>query len=104
MSGKPPARDVYARLPAVSVRRQRPGHCLFFTDNLLLALEPPTLRRIPQFLLASSALLLACKGGGQRGRTRPVPLIAAAEVRTRDVPVEIRAPVDLRPLAQAEVG
>jgi len=30
--------------------------------------------------------------------------VTAAPVRVRDVPVEVRAPVDLRPLAQAEVG
>ena len=30
--------------------------------------------------------------------------MTAAPVRVRDVPVEVRAPVDLRPLAQAEVG
>jgi RND family efflux transporter MFP subunit len=32
------------------------------------------------------------------------PLVSVAKVEARDVPVEVRAPVDLRPLAQAEVG
>ncbi len=31
-------------------------------------------------------------------------MVTAAEIQTRDVAVEIRSPVDLRPLAQADVG
>jgi RND family efflux transporter MFP subunit len=31
-------------------------------------------------------------------------MVVVAKVASRDVPVEIRAPIDLRPLAQAEVG
>ncbi len=31
-------------------------------------------------------------------------MVTAATVQVRDVPVEVRAPVDLRPLAQADVG
>jgi RND family efflux transporter MFP subunit len=38
------------------------------------------------------------------GPTRPPPLVAVARVQARDVPVEVRAPVDLRPLVQADVG
>lgn len=37
-------------------------------------------------------------------KPRPAPLVVASAVEVRDVPVEVRAPVDLRPLAQAEVG
>src|SRR5258708_35728323 len=44
------------------------------------------------------------KGGGAPPKSRPPPLVVAAQVTVRDVPVEIRAPIDLRPLAQAEVG
>ncbi len=37
-------------------------------------------------------------------KTRPPPLVVVAKVATRDVNVEVHAPVELRPLAQAEVG
>ncbi len=50
------------------------------------------------------ALLLACRGGAPQARTRPPPSVTASAVQVRDVPVELRAPVDLRPLAQADVG
>jgi membrane fusion protein, multidrug efflux system len=46
----------------------------------------------------------ACKGGSQAPRQRPPPAVTVAPVEVRDVPVEIRAPVDLRPLFQADVG
>lgn len=39
-----------------------------------------------------------------RGRTRPPPLVAVEAVRPRNVRVEVRAPIDLRPIAQADVG
>ena len=35
---------------------------------------------------------------------RPAPVVAAAAVSVRDVPVEVRAAVDLRPLFAADVG
>lgn len=55
---------------------------------------------------AFAALAPACsKSGGAPGHhTRPPPLVAVAKVEARDVPVEVHAPVDLRPLLQAEVG
>src|SRR5512142_1164802 len=37
-------------------------------------------------------------------RVRPLPLVKVQKVEARDVPVEARAPVDLRPLEQADVG
>jgi len=37
-------------------------------------------------------------------RTRPPPLVGVTKAEARDVPVEIHAPVDLRPLASADVG
>lgn len=37
-------------------------------------------------------------------QARPAPQVVVAKVETRDVAVEIHAPVELRPLAQAEVG
>lgn len=47
----------------------------------------------------------ACNGkSADRAPTRPPPLVPVARVEARDVPVEIRAPVDLRPLVQADVG
>src|SRR5512143_1541490 len=55
--------------------------------------------------VALAALALgACKGGQQAPRTRPPPAVTVAPVEVRDVPAEIRAPVDLRPLQQADVG
>ena len=49
--------------------------------------------------------LAACnKGKGDAARTRPPPLVAVAKVTVRDVEETVRAPVDLRPLSQAEVG
>src|SRR5204862_6104890 len=47
----------------------------------------------------------ACtKGAGDTARTRPPPLVAVARVSVRDVEETVRAPVDLRPLLQADVG
>jgi membrane fusion protein (multidrug efflux system) len=56
---------------------------------------------------AAAALLVsiaACKGGSSAPRQRPPPAVTVAPVEVRDVQVEIRAPVDLRPLFQADVG
>ncbi|MBI5536765.1 MAG: efflux RND transporter periplasmic adaptor subunit [Deltaproteobacteria bacterium] len=48
---------------------------------------------------------LSCSKGGEKGtRTRPPPMVSVAKVQARDVAVEVHAPVDLRPLAQADVG
>ena len=53
---------------------------------------------------AVAALAMACNGKAKDGaRTRPPPLVVVTKVTTRDVPIEVRAPVDLRPLAQADV-
>src|SRR4051812_37179073 len=59
-------------------------------------------RAVPAFLL----LALACNKGPEQAapKGRPPPLVTAEKVQVRDVPVEVRAPVDLRPIAQAEVG
>jgi RND family efflux transporter MFP subunit len=49
--------------------------------------------------------LVGCKRGDDNApRQRPAPLVAVAKVAKRDVPVEVHATVDLRPLAQADVG
>jgi RND family efflux transporter MFP subunit len=47
----------------------------------------------------------ACTGKeGSKAVTRLPPLVSVARVEARDVPVEVRAPVDLRPLIQVDVG
>src|SRR5207253_1594036 len=63
--------------------------------------SPPVAPR----LLLLVCLAAACsKGGADAARTRPPPLVAVAKVTVRDVEETVRAPVDLRPLLQAEVG
>ena len=47
----------------------------------------------------ATAVLSACGGRPPAAaRDRPPPLVSVARVEARDVPVEVRAPVDLRPL------
>jgi RND family efflux transporter MFP subunit len=46
----------------------------------------------------------ACSSGGPEKKPRPPPLVAVQAIASRDVPVEVRAPVDLRPLLSADVG
>jgi membrane fusion protein (multidrug efflux system) len=63
--------------------------------------------RHPAARHVAAALLLfvsACKGGPAEPPKRPPPAVTVAPVEIRDVPVEIRSPVDLRPLFQADVG
>ncbi len=55
-------------------------------------------------LLLGSALAACGKGQDAAARTRPPPLVVVGSPEVRDVPVEVHAPVDLRPLAQADVG
>ena len=57
-------------------------------------------------LLALPLVAAACSGGSaaEKANTRPPPLVIVGPVVARDVPVEVRAPVDLRPLEQADVG
>jgi membrane fusion protein, multidrug efflux system len=61
--------------------------------------------------LASGALLLAllfagCSKGAPATtqKARLAPQVVVSKVVSRDVPVEVQAPVDLRPLEQADVG
>ena len=55
--------------------------------------------------LALCAILAACsRGGTDASRSRPPPLVAVAKVTVRDVEETVRAPVDLRPIQQAEVA
>jgi RND family efflux transporter MFP subunit len=62
-----------------------------------------TARRLGLALLAAAALA-ACRKDPGAGRIRPPPAVTVGAVTVRDVAVEIRAPIDLRPLAQADVG
>jgi RND family efflux transporter MFP subunit len=55
-------------------------------------------------LLLLSVATVACKAAPPPQRQRPPPAVTSALVAARDVPVEIRSPVDLRPLQQADVG
>jgi RND family efflux transporter MFP subunit len=53
------------------------------------------------------AVLAAGCSRGQAGpavRGRPAPMVVVTKVEVQDVPVEVQAPVDLRPLEQADVG
>src|SRR5439155_13509448 len=43
-------------------------------------------------------------GAGAGPMTRPAPLVTVTRVRRETVRVEVRAPVDLRPLVMADVG
>jgi RND family efflux transporter MFP subunit len=56
--------------------------------------------------LAACLLSSACgkADSAPANKVRPAPLVVVRKVEARDVPVEVRAPVDLRPLAQADVG
>jgi RND family efflux transporter MFP subunit len=49
-------------------------------------------------------LALACGGSSRAPLQRPAPAVTTAVVTVRDVPAEVRSPVDLQPLEQADVG
>lgn len=59
--------------------------------------------KLPHSLAAFAFMLLACTEKPPP-KTRPPPLVVAAPVTVMDVPVLARAPVDLKPIAQADVG
>lgn len=54
--------------------------------------------------LTISLTLLACGQKPAPGKSRPPPLVVASAGTVMDVPVLARAPVDVRPIAQADVG
>jgi membrane fusion protein (multidrug efflux system) len=68
------------------------------------------LRRAHNVALALVGLVMisnvACsRGDASAGsRARPAPLVVVSKILARDVPVEVRMPIDLRPLEQADVG
>jgi RND family efflux transporter MFP subunit len=49
-------------------------------------------------------LVIGCADKAPAKKERPPPLVLAKAVEVRDVPVVARAPVDLRPIASADVG
>lgn len=56
-------------------------------------------------LFAGAAASAACGSkSAKEPQKRPPPLVTVSRVQAQDVPVEVHAPVDLRPLAQADVG
>jgi|APLak6261679142_1056127.scaffolds.fasta_scaffold00077_36 RND family efflux transporter MFP subunit len=58
-------------------------------------------------ILMTGLLVLTVSACGQKpaaGKTRPPPLVVTEQVAVIDVPVLARAPVDVRPIAQADVG
>ena len=61
--------------------------------------------RVRAPLALAAVLAFACsKGAGDAPKQRPAPLVAAVKVTVRDVEETVRAPVDLRPILQADVG
>lgn len=55
--------------------------------------------------LALLAVALGCgKQEGAAPKGRPPPLVTTQKVIARSIPVEVSGPVDLRPIAQADVG
>jgi len=60
---------------------------------------------VPSWLLLA-VLFVGCSKGPSGGapKGRPAPQVIVSKIVARDVPVEVQAPVDLRPLEQADVG
>lgn len=58
-----------------------------------------------RLLIVTAALSIAAcsKAGADAPRARPIAQVTVTKVEARDVDVEVRAPVDLRPLASADV-
>src|SRR6185295_14292335 len=56
--------------------------------------------------IVAGSFLASCSksDAGPATKPRPAPLVVVQKVELRDVLVEVHAPVDLRPLEQAEVG
>ena len=54
---------------------------------------------------ASLAVVGGCHDSSSSGpAARPAPLVVVQKIQRRDVPIEARAPVDLKPLADVDVG
>lgn len=55
-------------------------------------------------MLCALGWLAACGGGATAPKTRPPPQVIVQPPQRRDVPIEARAPIDLRPLQIVEIG
>ncbi len=56
-------------------------------------------------VLAAALAVAACTGGPPPGpKQRPPPLVVTRPLAIEDVPVLVRAPTDLKPIAQADIG
>lgn len=56
-------------------------------------------------VLFALAWLPACSGGGATApKTRPPPQVVVQKPQRRDVPIEAKAPIDLRPLQLVDIG
>jgi RND family efflux transporter MFP subunit len=75
---------------------------------LTVSVAPPNFmvtRTLGMAIALSCAALPACSSKSEAApKPRPAPLVVVAKVDTRDVAVEVHAPVELRPLAQADVA
>ncbi len=60
--------------------------------------------RKPLALALAALSFGACAKADPPAKVRLPPLVVVAKVIAKDVPVEVHAPVELRPLAQADVG
>ena len=54
--------------------------------------------------ISLALLVLSCGDKQAAAKVRPAPLVVAQPVSVVDVPVLVRAPVDVRPIVQADVG
>jgi membrane fusion protein (multidrug efflux system) len=70
----------------------------------MLASPPLARARLALSVIMAAALTACSPGGGAPPKPRPPPLVSIATVLAKDVPVERSSSVDLRPLAQADVG
>jgi RND family efflux transporter MFP subunit len=78
---------------------------MFGAGKATLKISSVTVFRAPVFVFIGLAAAAGCARDAAPGsKTRPPPLVIVAAVGRQDVPVEVRAPVDLRPLVQADVG
>jgi RND family efflux transporter MFP subunit len=65
----------------------------------------PSSRHILVSAAALVGLLPSCgKSDAGAPKARPAPMVVVQKIELQDVPVEVSAPVDLRPLEQADVG
>lgn len=74
-------------------------------DRAALRRDSALLSASPSALLCSLLCLAACNGGGGgAAKNRPPPQVIVQQPVRRDVPVEAKAPIDLRPLQIVEIG